>query len=530
MVSLTIKRRARIVERIQGVFGKARFYCANRSPRPQPSGTKVPALTLTPGVSDATFAQVGKGMAGVRAMNTRTNAGGLRRIAVLLFAGIAALACASGNAIADYTDGAIAAKRISQEAGIRIWRKAAWNDDDFLSEVQLGDTYGQENGDNRFYDPVESFVVYYRPTHSRRIGENVGDISARRVVSNDVHRALWYQNKLMVLLSAEERTEARNRIVYILSCRGADGFLQLGRLHTTGLNSNFGNDAGGDSAETYGALSDMARSYNSFHDRSEREFAYGQEAQARQMMGVASNAVIVPNDGEALTYFHIADNMGHPLAREYLRGLDRGVRRRRPQGRGLLFPAVRVLSRRQQPERRSVHGRVLSHARQAARADPGRDADPRACGGTGAALPGLDSGRTGRAEIPVLARRHADRTPDGVGKRAVDPDGGAARRRRVAERAGRDVRARHRRAAQLCARGILVPEGRRPTLRRSTLSPRRALQGGPRRHPSGPVEGGRLFHRVRARRFPPDHESTCRSSEHGRFRTAAARTALGDIR
>ena len=271
-------------------------------------------------------------MAGVRAMNTRTNAGGLRRIAVLLFAGIAALACASGNAIADYTDGAIAAKRISQEAGIRIWRKAAWNDDDFLSEVQLGDTYGQENGDNRFYDPVESYVWYYLATHSRRIGENVGDSSARRVVSNDVHRALWYQNKLMVLLSAEERTEARNRIVYILSCRGADGFLQLGRLHTTGLNSNFGNDAGGDSAETYGALSDMARSYNSFHDRSEREFAYGQEAQARQMMGVASNAVIVPNDGEALTYFHIADNMGHPLAREYLRGLDRGVRRSRPLG------------------------------------------------------------------------------------------------------------------------------------------------------------------------------------------------------
>ena len=33
-----------------------------------------------------------------------------------------------------------------------------------------------------------------------------------------------------------------------------------------------------------------------------------------------------PNDGEALVYYHIADNMGHPLAHEYLRGLDQTVR------------------------------------------------------------------------------------------------------------------------------------------------------------------------------------------------------------
>jgi TPR repeat protein len=85
----------------------------------------------------------------------------------------------------------------------------------------------------------------------------------------------------------------------------------------------------------------MARSYDSFRDRSEREFAYGEEAQARQMMGVNSMSVIVKNDGEALTYFHIADNMGHPLAREYLRGLDRGVRRARPLGDRIADEAAR---------------------------------------------------------------------------------------------------------------------------------------------------------------------------------------------
>jgi uncharacterized protein len=266
---------------------------------------------------------------------------GVRRAVVAILAGIAVLACINSNAIADFTDGAIAAKRISQEAGIRIWRKAAWQDDDFLSEMQLGDTYANENGENKFYDPVEAYVWYYLASHSNGIGEHVGDGYARRIVSNDIHRALWHENKLIVLLNADERQEARNRIVYILSCRGADGFVQLGQIHATGMNNGGGNDYGSDSAETYGALSDMAHSYNSFHDRSEREFNYGREAQARQMMGISSNSVIVPNDGEALTYFHIADEMGHPLAKEYLRGLDRGVRHSSPLGNRIADEAIK---------------------------------------------------------------------------------------------------------------------------------------------------------------------------------------------
>jgi TPR repeat protein len=246
-----------------------------------------------------------------------------------------------GTAEADYTDGIMASRKISMDAGLRIWRKAAWIDDDFLSEVQLGDTYGSENGDNKFYDPIEAYVWYYLATRSTRVAEHAGDGYARRIVSNDVHRAYVHQNKLMVLLSAEDRQEARDRIVYILSCRGADGFVRLGQIHSTGRNNGGGGDYGSDSPATYGGLSDMARSYDSFRDRSEHEFEYGQEAQARQMMGVSSMSVIVKNDGEALTYFHIADNMGHPLAKEYLRGLDRGVRRNRPLGDRIADDAAR---------------------------------------------------------------------------------------------------------------------------------------------------------------------------------------------
>ncbi|HWA92823.1 MAG TPA: tetratricopeptide repeat protein [Rhizomicrobium sp.] len=266
--------------------------------------------------------------------------GGISRVAA---AALVAAVAWMGTARADYTDGVIAARKISMDAGLRIWRKAAWTDDDFLSEIQLGDTYGSENGDNKFYDPVESYVWYYLATRSTRIGEHAGDGYARRILSNDIHRAYVHQNKLMVLLSAEERQEARNRIIYILSCRGADGFVRLGQIHSTGMNNGGGggNDFASDSPSTYGGLSDMARSYDSFRDRSEREFEYGQDAQARQMMGVNSMSVIVKNDGEALTYFHIADNMGHPIAKEYLRGLDRGVRRNRPLGDRIADEAAR---------------------------------------------------------------------------------------------------------------------------------------------------------------------------------------------
>ena len=59
-------------------------------------------------------------------------------------------------ALADYTDGIVAADKISLEAALRIWRKAAWQEDDYLSEIKLGDIYGDETGDNKYYDPIES--------------------------------------------------------------------------------------------------------------------------------------------------------------------------------------------------------------------------------------------------------------------------------------------------------------------------------------------------------------------------------------
>ncbi len=255
--------------------------------------------------------------------------------AALVLTGIAGL---DQSARADFTDGLIASTKISEQAGIRIWRRAAWQEDDFLSAIKLGDIYGDERGDNKFYDPVEAYVWYYLADISSRIDENIDDGYARRIISNDYHRALSQQEKLMLLLSAAQREDARNRIIYILSCRGANGFIRLGQIHTTSNNAddyqpNGGrggrNDYYNESPSTYGGLENVYQSRRSFHDHAYGEFDHGDAANARRMMGIPTNSVIVPNDGEALMYFHIAANMGHPLANEYLRGLDADVRNSR---------------------------------------------------------------------------------------------------------------------------------------------------------------------------------------------------------
>ncbi|MGH6871226.1 MAG: tetratricopeptide repeat protein [Rhizomicrobium sp.] len=262
---------------------------------------------------------------------------------ISLTASLAAVALTAVPARADYTDGAVAFTRISPEAGIKIWRQAAWKDDDFLSEVRLGDIYGDERGDSKYYDPIESYVWYYLASQSDRLAEHIGDRYARRVIADDFHRSLVQQQKLMLLMTADQREQARKRIIYVLSCRGADGFIKLGQIHT----ANYGDDVSAAPAgppawnahgpkqtytpppDTYGSLGNVWGSVHRFHDDAWNEFDSGDAATARRQMGIASDSVIQENNGEALTYFHVADNMGDPLAREYLRQLDYNVRNSR---------------------------------------------------------------------------------------------------------------------------------------------------------------------------------------------------------
>ncbi|HEY0302265.1 MAG TPA: tetratricopeptide repeat protein [Rhizomicrobium sp.] len=200
---------------------------------------------------------------------------------------------------ADYADGNYALNHISLETAVRLWRKAAWQENDFLSQVKLGDVYANAS-DNRYYDPVEAYVWYYIAGRNRAArggywrGPGADVIGARR------YHALTDQYSILLQLSNSERAEAHDRIVYILACRGADGFLELGRISTTESNRGRGDDDDDD----YG--------YDRGRDRGGR--------------GSRIVSVMQPNDSEALTFFHLADSMGHPMGGPFLSLLERRMR------------------------------------------------------------------------------------------------------------------------------------------------------------------------------------------------------------
>ncbi len=213
---------------------------------------------------------------------------------------LAALLAAGGSiftARADYADGNYALNHISLETAVRLWRKAAWQDNDFLSQVKLGDIYSNAS-DSRYYDPVEAYVWYYlaginRAGHGRNWSDEGADVMrARR------WHALTDQQSLLLELSSQERGEAHDRIIYIEACRGAEGFLDLGRLSTTDAN--------------------RGRS-----DYDDDEFARGGRYSG---YGARAPSVMQPNDADALTFFHIADSMGHPLGRPFLFALEGRMR------------------------------------------------------------------------------------------------------------------------------------------------------------------------------------------------------------
>ena len=222
--------------------------------------------------------------------------------ATLLAAGVAP-ACVA----ADYADGNYAYNHISLEAAVKVWRQAAWQSDDFLAQVRLGDIYSNSS-DSRYYDPVEAYVWYYLAGRNPMGRARMWDSDAVDVIRTRRTGAIQKQQELLLELSTDQRTEARGRITYVLSCRGADGFLTLGRINET---QRADDDDDDDYANAgYGRGSDRRG-----NDR--RGGGY------RAPAGYAPPpSVMAPNDSDALVYFHIADAMGSPLGRGYLNTLE----------------------------------------------------------------------------------------------------------------------------------------------------------------------------------------------------------------
>lgn len=142
-------------------------------------------------------------------------------LAVLVF-----LALSITIAAADYADGQRAFQRGDYTRAVKLWRRAGWQEDDLFSQLKLGDLYAQGKLVNRDY--VEAYVWYYLASvNPTALGLTNETYNIRRKKMMD---ALTKRHQIFVPMVPQDRAEARDRIVYILASRGAEGFFKLGEI------------------------------------------------------------------------------------------------------------------------------------------------------------------------------------------------------------------------------------------------------------------------------------------------------------
>ena len=150
----------------------------------------------------------------------------------VLLATAAACAMSLTSASADVAECERSYQLGRKDEAIRLCRRAAWQDNDFFAQVKLGDIYSAKREDDKgYYDPVEAFVWYFKAGRNSAIFDHLhldpaADAVVNRLVAADVDSRAIYRNLLQ-----DERIDARNRVTYIESCRGGDGYILLGQLH-----------------------------------------------------------------------------------------------------------------------------------------------------------------------------------------------------------------------------------------------------------------------------------------------------------
>ncbi len=109
---------------------------------------------------------------------------------------------------------------------VEHWRSAGWVEDDFMSQVTLGELY--DNGTVVPRDHVEAYVwLYLALINPSDLGRTDAAIQTK---SAALQRVIKRLDALYFPMSKAEQEDAGNRIVYILSSRGADGFFRLGEI------------------------------------------------------------------------------------------------------------------------------------------------------------------------------------------------------------------------------------------------------------------------------------------------------------
>jgi len=129
-----------------------------------------------------------------------------------------------------------------QQQEIRALRQGGFRGD-FFAQLELARRYeGQRAVDKNLEDPVEAAVWYamaladaggYAPisSYERRGSESKAVSRFDDCRAFERRSAYFALDRLLSRMSTEEREKVRNRVIYVLSAQGADGFRTLARIH-----------------------------------------------------------------------------------------------------------------------------------------------------------------------------------------------------------------------------------------------------------------------------------------------------------
>lgn len=132
----------------------------------------------------------------------------------------------------------------AQQIEIRTLRRRGFTGD-FFAQLELARRYeGQRAADKNLEDDVEAAVWYalaltnadgYAPiaAYSRRAQQGDAKAVSRFDDCRAVERKIAYGSldRLLSRMTSEEQDKVRNRVIYVLSTQGAEGFRTLARMH-----------------------------------------------------------------------------------------------------------------------------------------------------------------------------------------------------------------------------------------------------------------------------------------------------------
>lgn len=211
---------------------------------------------------------------------------------------------------AGFADGKRAFDAGDYAQAVRLWRRAAWQQNDLLSQVELGKLYS--SGKHTARDDTEAYVWYYLAS------VNPSTLGLSEIARQEARRlkdfSLIERARLFGPMVPSLRNEAHNRIVYILASSGADGQFRLAEIYDErfgefGEELNVASTPVGSSAaaeEFPGLFTDSARETTTVTSDSSLS------DDDRESYALFSG--IPRNNAEALAYYIRASKRGHPLA------------------------------------------------------------------------------------------------------------------------------------------------------------------------------------------------------------------------